>query len=83
MCLCYPTADYSIKPFETLLRTNLMIYEDEYPNLKFEMTSCYYKYMFLILSFQSGLVGLLLARVANTVFLTGMCLLLFEYIQLL
>jgi len=35
--------------------------------------------MFLISSFQSGLVGLLLARVANTVFLTGMYLLLFEY----
>ncbi|BAT91595.1 hypothetical protein VIGAN_07020300 [Vigna angularis var. angularis] len=34
------------------------------------MTSCYYKYMFLISSFQAGLVGLLLARVANTVFLT-------------
>jgi len=34
--------------------------------------------MFLISSFESGLVGLLLARVANTVFLTGMCLRLFE-----
>jgi len=42
------------------------------------MTSSYFKCMFLISSFESGLVGLLLARVANTVFLTGMCLRLFE-----